>query len=164
MNHLTKNAVPAFIVLGLMVFAFAKAGAQDESADPSIKGRISEMRKAKIVKFLELTPEQAAKFSPVYDRQQEQQRTMKKDIASKAKALNKLTRSGSADQEIAAKAEDLRTAIRKMWQQSDADMNEIKSVLTTKQYARYVAFEIQFREALQKAALKRAGRGMKNRR
>ena len=123
-----------------------------------MRQRIEDLRKVKLLDVLNLQGEQVENFFAIYNRNQEKFHELRQEIDSKSKALQGAIEEEASDSELMSKTKQLREAIRQLEKSIESRFDDIRSVLSTKQYAQYVVFESRFRDELQRMILDRMRR------
>lgn len=142
-----------FVVFLSILLASASLHAQ--TRNPKMLQKIEELRKIKLLDVLDLEGEQVEKFFAIYNKHQHSLIKNRTDIELAAKSINSMLESGAADGKLAQETEALRKAIRDRSKVLEARFDDVKSVLSPKQYAAYVVFETQFQEELQRKIIDR---------
>jgi Spy/CpxP family protein refolding chaperone len=146
----------AVMPVALMVLSAAPLMSADDLPSPEkMQQRIEDLRKVKLLDILDLKGDQVEKFFAVYNKHQKQHEKLRQDIDAKSKELQVMIEKGAQDAELSIRVEELRKLVRDMGKAMDQRFDEIKSVLSTKQYAKYVVFEARFRDELQRMIIER---------
>ena len=98
-----------FLIFALMFCSLGWAQNNNENKREAREKWIAEIQSRKIAfftKHLQLTPEEAQKFWPVYNKCEEERNSIRREIRNSAWALHKATKEGTAtDEDIRALAE-----------------------------------------------------------
>lgn len=120
-----------------------------------MRERIEDLRKVKLLDVLDLQGDQVEKFFVIYNKHQAKFREVQDKVDNTAKELQGAIGRGAADAELAEKTLELRKQIKELERVIETRFDDVKPVLTTKQYAQYVVFEARFRDELQRMIMER---------
>lgn len=148
-----RTSTTLFLVILFIQFVSAPLQAQTRSHKMSQK--IEELRKIKLLDVLDLEGEQVEKFFAIYNKHQHSLVKNRADIDQATELINTMLESGVSDLKLAQETEALRKAIRDKNKILETRFDDIKSVLSSKQYAAYVVFETKFQEELQRKIIDR---------
>ncbi len=125
--------------------------------------KIEDLRKIKLLDILELQGDQVEKFFSVYNKHQKNFESLREQLMQKSADLQASMEKNDKPETFTAKADELRKLIREMGKSIDARFDDVKTVLTPLQYAKYVVFETRFKEELQQRILDRVRQKRKDR-
>lgn len=131
------------IILTLILFTYTRSFSQDQSA----REKIEAARIALITERLDLTPEQAEKFWPIYREFSAKQRTIKREFQNLKKNFDPSTASEEESQSILEKGYQIKE------KQLDLEKNyseRMQQVVTSRQLMNLKKAEQDFREMLMK--------------
>lgn len=126
-----------------------------------MRQRIEDIRKMKLIDVLNLQGEQVEKFFGTYNPLQKKVMESKDAVNSIARDLWRASESSASEAELKSSTEKLDKALRDFEAAINARHDGAKKVLTTSQYARYLAFEALFVDQLTKMIIQQM-RGGKN--
>lgn len=152
--------VPVLLVMFLVVVvgAFHGVSAQPGDGAPKrekMRQRIEDLRKVKLLDILDLKGDQVERFFAVYNRHQDRFHEQQMKIDAAARDLQGAIGRGASDAELGEKTLALRNLIRDLEKTIESRFDELKPILSTKQYAQYVVFEARFRDELQRMIMDR---------
>lgn len=156
-----KNLTAIFVTLltFLMVTtmpSMAQMGMGDgPQGREKMRERIEDLRKVKLLDVLDLQGDQVEKFFVIYNKHQAKFREVQDKVDNTAKELQGALGRGASDAELAEKTLELRKQIKELERVIETRFDDLKPVLTTKQYAQYVVFEARFRDELQRMIMER---------
>lgn len=131
--------------------------------DPAMmRQRIEDLRKLKLMDILALQGDQVEKFFAAYNPQQKATLEAKDAMDAASRALWEATERKAPAAELDPLLIKLQSAVTTLQRTVEARQEAVRKVLTTEQYARYVVFEVRFRDELDKMIMKRmrdGGRG-----
>lgn len=126
-----------------------------------MRQRIEDIRKMKLIDVLNLQGEQVEKFFGTYNPLQKKVMESKDAVNSIARDLWRASEGAASEAELKSSTEKLDKALRDFEAAINARHEGAKKVLTTAQYARYLAFEALFVDQLTKMIIQQM-RGGKN--
>ncbi|MBF0516402.1 MAG: hypothetical protein HQK97_04665 [Nitrospirae bacterium] len=150
-----------FVVLGCFVLVQADPPVKDtlkEKEFSELRQKIKALKKKKIVEALALTKEAADAVLSVIDKHDAQMhdliRSMKDDIHNLKKAVND-KKDDTVKQAIIDKITKTRTELIAVKQ---AEIDELKGILTVDQQAKYILFSIDFHKTISKIMAEKRGK------
>lgn len=120
-----------------------------------MRQRIEDIRKMKLIDVLNLQGDQVEKFFGTYNGLQKNVLAAKDAVQKAAGELWKATETTTPEADIKTMTEKLDKAMRDFESAINARHDGCKKVLTTTQYARYMAFEAMFVDQLTKMIIQR---------
>ena len=156
--------MPRHLLLALLItltasFSFQTLSAQGPpGGHAKMRKRIEDLRKVKLLDILNLQGEQVEEFFAIYNRNQAKFHELRQEIDSKSNALQEAIEEGASDSDLELKTKKLRVAVQAMEESIENRFDDVRTVLSTKQYAQYVVFESRFRDELQRMILDRMRR------
>jgi hypothetical protein len=146
MTFMLVNAVPSVAQMGM---------GDGPQGREKMRERIEDLRKVKLLDVLDLQGDQVEKFFVIYNKHQAKFREVQDKVDNTAKELQGAIGRGASDAELADKTLELRKQIKELERVIESRFDDLKPVLTTKQYAQYVVFEARFRDELQRMIMER---------
>ena len=163
------------LITTLAVLVIACFGIQDVAAQyrqrksrreapnkAEMQKKIEDLRKVKLLDLLDLQGDQVEKFFTVYNRYQKDMSTLRRQIEEAAIELQGALGNDASDQELDKLTKQLRVKITSLEKAIEGRFDDVRPILSAKQYAQYVVFEARFRDELQRMLLERMRR-MRNR-
>lgn len=120
-----------------------------------MRQRIEDLRKVKLLDILDLKGDQVERFFAVYNKHQDRFHDYQVKIDGAARELQGAISRGASDAELSEKTNELRKLIRELEKTIESRFDEVKPILSAKQYAQYVVFEARFRDELQRMIMDR---------
>jgi flagellar hook-basal body complex protein FliE len=155
----TYYKLPLFIVMILCCVLSAKAQSTiDEMPKDKAKvqQKIENYRKIRLIEILELEGEEVEKFFGAYTSKQTSVKSAKDNVDQKARAIRELVEGNATESSITAAIAALQSAQSEFLLALEARNKAVKAVLTSKQYAQYLAFEVLFVDELASMVFQRA--------
>jgi Spy/CpxP family protein refolding chaperone len=143
------------------LLSMATVFAQDDDFDgppprEKMMQKIEDLRKMKLLDLLNLQGDQVEKFFSVYNRSQGAVISAKKDLDRKAVDLREATESGADESVLKGKTDAVLAAMKSFEEAINKRHADVKSLLSVRQYATYIAFEARFQEELTRLIMQRA--------
>lgn len=155
MSRFSFLLVTAMLALaGVVGVAYAQPGERGQKRE-KMRQRIEDLRKVKLLDILDLKGDQVERFFAVYNRHQDRFHEQQMKIDAAARDLQGAIGRGASDAELGEKTLALRNLIRDLEKTIESRFDELKPILSTKQYAQYVVFEARFRDELQRMIMDR---------
>ena len=136
----------------LVVTAMVAVAQQNDPQGPPMRGpaaeRVEQWRKVRLIELLKLDDESSIRFFNRYNKHQEELQDIQQKREELLRQLGSFQRSNAADEEIEKTLQDFRALDGKMIEARDRYWKDIRTVLTVKQFARYVIFENTFNRQL----------------
>ncbi len=155
----SKSILIIVLATALTAGATAQPHHRDEPRNKEqMLQRVEDVRKMKLMDILGLQGAQVEQFFAAYNPAQKEVVQRRKSIDSIAEVIRKSERDQADDAAMKKASEDLLAAMRGLEQAINKRHADIKSTLSVRQYALYLAFEAKFQEELMRTILKRARR------
>lgn len=124
--------------------------------DPAMmRQRIEDLRKLKLMDILALQGDQVEKFFAAYNPQQKATLEAKDAMDAASRAVWEATERKAPAAELDQLLVKLQSSVTALQRAVEARQEAVRKVLSTEQYARYVVFEVRFRDELDKMIIKR---------
>jgi hypothetical protein len=147
MNSIVKRFFSVFAALAISFFTVA---AQDEQ--PPIKGkaaeRIEQFKKIRIMEVLALDEQNSIKFFARYNKNLEAMKDLRQKQVQALARIQNLRNAKASDNEYAKVVNELRSLEDQTHQAKSRYIDDLKDVLTNKQLAEYLVFEVRFQQNL----------------
>lgn len=143
MKELKTSAITLFTVLGFIVISFAQPGAKMEQK----KEKVEAMKIGFITQQMNLTPEEAQKFWPVYNLMNNELESLRKD-RQLARDNAKINFEVMTDAEVDKLINDEITSRQKELDVQKKYVTQFKAVLPVKKVAQFYRAEEQFKRKL----------------
>jgi len=143
MKELKTSAITLFTVLGFIVISFAQPGAKMEQK----KEKVEAMKIGFITQQMNLTPEEAQKFWPVYNQMNNELESLRKD-RQLARDNAKINFEVMTDAEVDKLINDEITSRQKELDVQKKYVTQFKAVLPVKKVAQFYRAEEQFKRKL----------------
>lgn len=143
------------LVLTVALHSLATVSVAQAQDRASLNKKIEDLRKVKLLEILDLQDDQVEKFFSVYNRHQKTHDKLKRELDALSAQLQEDLEQDASDAVVATKTEELRKLIRQMGDEINSRFDDVKNVLSKKQYAQYVVFEARFRDELQRKIMER---------
>lgn len=145
-----------YLLLGL-----AGAWAQEDDFDSpppreKMMQKVEDLRKMRLLDVLNLQGDQVERFFASYNRLQGSVLTTKREMDRLAIDLREATESRNDDATLKSKTDAVVAAMKAFEDAVNRRHAELKPLLSTKQYAIYIAFEARFQEELTRLIMQRA--------
>ncbi|MBU3742876.1 MAG: hypothetical protein FGM24_11450 [Candidatus Kapabacteria bacterium] len=128
----------------------------ERGGDPAaMRQRIEDLRKLKLMDVLSLQGEQVETFFGTYNPLQKGMLDAKDAMDAASKALWDATERKAPAAELEKLTSDLLARMTTFERAVNARHDGVRKVLTTEQFARYLAFEARFRDELERSILRR---------
>lgn len=151
------TVIMSFVIAGTLLVAAEPDCDQDRGPNRGNNNKISyrhefdneefyEYMVFKMTRTLDLTPEQAEKFFPLYNRQMNKQKVMHneyRNIMEDASELKKVNKKDLEQFQANVKAHRMNEVVQKM-----AFFDEVENILSPEQTLKYMFFEERFRRDL----------------
>jgi len=118
--------------------------------------KIEDLRKVRLLDVLNLQGDQVEKFFFAYNKLQSNVIATRQDMMEKAKTLRNAAKSADDTGLLTSKTDDTIAAMKTFEDAVNKRHKDLKPLLTSKQYATYIAFEAQFQEELTRLIVQRA--------
>lgn len=160
MKTLFNLSILALVIMSMQTMLVAQPMGDRPEGREKMRQRIEDIRKMKLIDVLNLQGEQVEKFFGAYNPFQKNVMEAKDAVNKIAGELWKASESGTSDADLKVMTEKLDKSLRDFEAAINARHDGAKKVLTTPQYARYLAFEALFVDQLTKMILQqmRAGK------
>ena len=106
--------------------------------------RVEQFKKIRLMEILSLDEQSSIRFFARYNKHQESMRDIRMKQAGLFQQIQALRRSGATDAEYDKVLSDLRALQNQTHEAREKYMNEISEVLSKKQLAEYIVFEVRF--------------------
>jgi hypothetical protein len=147
MNSIAKRMMSA--LAGLALFAVAVA-AQD--VQPPVQGkaaeRVEQFKKIRMMEVLGLDEQSSIKFFARYNKNLAVMKDLRQQQVQALARIQSLRKSKASDAEYAKVVSDLRSLEDQVNQTKSKYIDDLKDVLTNKQLAEYLVFELRFQQNL----------------
>jgi hypothetical protein len=147
MNPTVKNLLVIFS--GLLV-CIATLAAQDE--EPAVRGkaaeRVEQYKKIRMMEVLGMDEQTSIRFFARYNKNVEMMKDLRQRQVHALTEIQKLRKSKASDSEYAKVIAELRSLEDQVNQTKSKYVDELKVVLTNKQLAEYLVFELRFQQNL----------------
>jgi hypothetical protein len=142
-----KRLLPAMFGAALICVTVA---AQDVDAPVQGKAaeRIEQFKKIRMMEVLGMDEQTSIRFFGRYDRNLDAMKTLRKQQLKALGEIQSLRKSRAADREYAKVVAELRSLEEQVNQTKSKYLDELKDVLTSKQLAEYLVFELRFQQNL----------------
>ncbi len=154
-----KKRILSFMVFGLLAAGLicngSAAHAQFQEDEPSsekrekIRKRIETLRMWKLTEALDLDEETSARLFPLLSKFDKQRAQLQQSIRKDMRELRRALRS-QQDADFAGIVGRLETNHREMQRIKDEEFQELKTVLSPKQQAQLILFNMKFRNEMRK--------------
>ncbi len=157
-----KRILTPIAIVCLLVFAGGEAGARmgmnkNHNRMNKRASRLQYLKVAELIDYLNLDDETAGKLMVLMSKNRKERTAIAKELDSKAEELAALAEAEKPDKaKIEAKINDLEKTREKLNTLRDKHHNELKKLLGTVGYAKYLAFEYRWKGRMMK--------GMRNKR
>lgn len=118
------------------------------------KERIEQLKKIKLLDILQLSEERSTKFLSKYNEMDRQTEEKKLEMEHEMKILEVKIKSNAPEEEIKAQTEKALKAYKAYHESLKNKMDEMKSMLTDIEFAKFLVFESQFHEEVRKIIMK----------
>jgi len=153
-NTMKKHIFPVvLLMLTLLPVSFAGAqppgppdgppGRPGPGGQDRIRERIKTMRMWKLTQALDLDQGTSAKLFPILNKYDEQRRGTEQELRNDMRKLRTMVDSGD-ESGLSGLLRKLEKNHRTMQEIKDAEWNELKGVLTVKQQAKFLIFQLEF--------------------
>ncbi|MCI0706634.1 MAG: hypothetical protein L0Y80_04000 [Ignavibacteriae bacterium] len=158
-----------YVLAGLLFIAPILLRAQDEPPpDMPMRGpafeRIERLKKIRLMEELRLDEETSVRFMSRYNAHQDELRRFQRQRQAAMAKVDDLRKSDASDAELEKAIQALRAFDSIFLELRDKHWQEVREILTTKQFATYVVFEHNFqrylRELMRDVQRERGGRMM----
>ncbi|HTY36949.1 MAG TPA: hypothetical protein VMH23_07545 [Bacteroidota bacterium] len=140
----------------LVLCAVSMAVAQDAQSQPPAPGRalerVEQYKKIRLMEVLNLDEQGSIKFFARYNKYQEQLRDIRKQQVAALGQVQSLRKSQASDAEYNKTVDELLSLERQLNDAKSKYVEELKQVLTSKQIAEYLVFEVRFQQNLRELA------------
>jgi hypothetical protein len=147
MISILKRLVPLCIGLTLL---FATVTAQD--AETPVQGkaaeRVEQFKKIRMMEVLGMDEQTSIKFFARYNKNLETMKELRQKQLKALVQIQSLRKSKASDTEYAKVVADLRALEGQVNQTKSQYIDDLKDVLTSKQLAEYLVFELRFQQNL----------------
>ena len=147
MNSILKKLSFAFAGVAILFFTVA---AQD--AQPPVQGkaaeRVEQYKKIRMMEVLGLDEQTSIKFFARYNKNLEAMKDLRKKQVQALAGIQNLRKSKASDNEYAKVVGELRSLEDQVNQTKSIYIDDLKDVLTNKQLAEYLVFELRFQQNL----------------
>lgn len=147
-NVISRIVVLVFLIL-LPQISHAQGKWDSEDAD-QFRERAQRMKLNKIVEVLRLSDEKEMTFRSTYTTYQKGIDESLQTLQRSAERLQDVLRNKESDAAITAATDETRQAVVNLSKAQEARSQAVRSMLTPKQYAKYVLFELRFQEILRR--------------
>lgn len=160
MKLILRNLSLFIIVSGFLFSLSSKAIAQ-----PAIraKERVEQLKKIKMLDFLELDERKADKLLIAYNKADKRIDGVHEKLEEANKKLVEMTESGAADDELRKENEKVLGLMDDLHSAHKAKMMDIKSILSEQEFSKFLIFEANFNKELRKILFKKHKRMRKGR-
>lgn len=142
----------------LVAMNVAPIMAQGMRHEKSMRKKIEDLRKIKLLEILELEGNQVEKFFAVYNKHQRNIENLREQVNRSTSEVQGMLDSDESEAKVTQKVDEIRKQIRDLSKEIDVTFDEAKAVLTARQYAQYVVFEARFRDELERKIFERIKR------
>jgi len=147
MKSTVKKLLLMFSGLSL---CFAALAAQD--ADPPVQGkaaeRVEQYKKIRMMEVLGMDEQTSIRFFARYNKNLEVMKDLRKKQVEALAQIQKLRKGRASDDDYAKVITDLRSLEDQVSQTKSKYIDDLKDVLTNKQRAEYLVFELRFQQNL----------------
>jgi hypothetical protein len=147
MNSIVRKLL---FVFGCMVSFFLTAAAQD--AQPPVQGkaaeRVEQFKKIRMMEVLGLDEQASIKFFARYNKNLDAMKDLRQKQVQSLARIQKLRKDKASEEEYANVVSELRSLEDQIHQTKSRYMDDLKDVLTNKQLAEYLVFELRFQQNL----------------
>lgn len=147
-NHAIRIAV--LLCLILLPKGIQAQGKWDSEDAEQFQERAQRMKLNKIVEVLKLSDEKEITFRSTYTSYQKGIDESLQNVRRSSQRLQDVLRSKESDAAITAATDETRQAVLNLSKAQEARSQAVRSMLTPKQYAKYVLFELRFQEILRR--------------
>jgi len=160
MKTLSKISILVLTLVSMQTMLAAQPMGDRPEGREKMRQRIEDIRKMKLIDVLDLQGDQVEKFFGAYNPLQKKVMESKDAVNKIATDIWKSSENGTSEADLKAMTDRLDKALRDFEGAINARHAGAKNVLTTPQYARYLAFEALFVDQLTKMILQqmRAGK------
>lgn len=154
------NRILSIIIIAILSAVGSSIGAQAQPGDggpkrEKMRQRIEDLRKVKLLDILDLKGDQVERFFAVYNKHQDRFHEFQVKIDGAARELQGAISRSASDAELTEKTNELRRLIRELEKTIESRFDDVKPILSARQYAQYVVFEARFRDELQRMIMDR---------
>ena len=147
MKSIEKRFLSAIAGVAIL---FASVAAQD--AQPPVQGkaaeRVEQYKKIRMLEVLGLDEQSSIKFFARYNKNHEVMKDLRQKQVQILARIQNLRKNKASDDEYAKVVSDLRSLEDQVNQTRSKYVDDLKDVLTNKQLAEYLVFELRFQQNL----------------
>jgi hypothetical protein len=147
MNSTAKQLLS---LLASLALCFVTVDAQD--AQPPVQGkaaeRVEQFKKIRLMEVLGLDDQSSIKFFARYDKNLAVMKDLRQKQVQALARIQNLRKSKASDNEYAKVVSDLRSLEDEVNQTKSKYIDDLKDLLTSKQLAEYLVFELRFQQNL----------------
>jgi len=150
-----KTFLKRFLIV-FPVFCSAASGQEMPIGGPA-RERIEQFKKIRLMEMLKLDEETSIKFFARYNKHQDQLREITTKRDGLVDQLAALRKANAADAEYEKVFKEIQSAESRIIEERSKFLQDLKSVISTKQVAEYIVFERNFNRQLMQLMREMAG-------